>query len=306
MLWIDGGTTNTRFTLTRGEAVLERFERHMGAANADASLQNEGLRALVARELSRLQTVYHGEIERLCISGMITSANGLIEVAHLTAPVGLAELKRGVRTVLLPEIAGNLPIDCIPGVRCGEADTVDMMRGEETEVMGVLQGLGDALILHFGSHSKAILVKDGRIVRSLTTLSGELLHAVTTATILRSSVTPEPPELLAEEELRRGAAAARAHGLSRALFQARLDAVLCGKTGSQIWSYLFGALAQADVTAFEPLLCVPVVETVAYGRTQFVQAFGHCVAGRAMRCISYEDSEWLSLRGMRAILGARG
>ena len=98
-LWIDGGTTNTRFTLTRGEDVVERTCRRVGAANADISLHNAPLAAAVADETAALERRHGVRIERVCASGMITSQNGLVEVPHLPAPTGLCELAKGVKTV---------------------------------------------------------------------------------------------------------------------------------------------------------------------------------------------------------------
>ena len=304
-LWIDGGTTNTRFTLTRGEEVVERTCRRVGAANADQSLRNAPLAAAVADEIAALESRHGVRIERICASGMITSQNGLLEVPHLSAPAGLYELARGVRTVRLAEVSQTAPVDFIPGVRCGEGMAADVMRGEETEIMGWREEAGNRLFLHFGSHNKAILVKEGRIVQSLTTLSGELLYAVTHDTILRSAAGGEPPADFFAEDAERGFEAAAAGGVTRTLFEARLYAIQGGKTPAQVYAFLVGALAQQDLLAFEPLLRQGADEIVLYGREAFVRAFLSRLRTENVRTVSHEDSEWLSFHGMRRIMCTR-
>lgn len=305
-LWIDGGTTNTRFTLTRGEDVVERTCRRVGAANADVSLHNAPLAAAVAAEIEALESRHGVRIERVCASGMITSQNGLIEVPHLPAPAGLCELAKGVKTVWLAEVSKTAPIDFIPGVRCGGGTAADVMRGEETEIMGWKEDdAGNRLFLHFGSHNKAILVKAGRIEQSVTTLSGELLYAVTHDTILRSAAGGEPPDTFFEEDAARGFEAAATSGAARAFFEARLYATQGGKTPAHVYAFLVGALVQQDMLAFEPLLRQGADEIVLYGREAFVRAFlGRLRAGNT-RTVSHENSEWLSFQGMRRIMRAR-
>ncbi len=295
-LWIDGGTTNTRFSVTQGGELLLRQTRHVGAADAQAEHSNKALRSAVAEVLNELAMQY-GAIHRICISGMITSASGLIEIPHLQGPAGLAELSQNVRKVHLPELAP--PVYCIPGIRFGDADII---RGEETELIGY--AATDALFLHFGSHNKAILMQNSRITASCTTLSGELLYAATHDTILRSSLPSQPPETLTREDVLQGAQAAKTQGLPRSLFQVRLLTTLSGWSTARAWSYLYGAVVAQDIVAFEPLLAVRAPETIAYGRHQFAQAFAICLGDRTITQIPYSSSEELSLTGMRRIMDA--
>lgn len=295
-LWIDGGTTNTRFSVTQGTELLLRQTRHVGAADAQAEHHNTALRSVVAEVLDELSRQY-GTIHRICISGMITSASGLIEIPHLQGPAGLEELSQSVREVHIPELAP--PVYCIPGIRFGESDII---RGEETELIGY--AAADALFLHFGSHSKAILMQNNRITASCTTLSGELLYAAASDTILRSSLSAEPPETLLKDDVLLGSQAAKANGLPRALFQVRLLTTLSGWNAVRAWSYSYGAVVAQDIIAFASLLAVRTPETIAYGRHQYAQAFAICLGDRVITQIPHNRSEDLSLAGMRRIMDA--
>ena len=90
-IWIDGGTTNTRFTLTEDGRVLERVSRHVGASSAEAD-GNRALREAVAEELSVIQARHGLRAERVVIAGMITSGSGLYELAHVPAPMAISRM----------------------------------------------------------------------------------------------------------------------------------------------------------------------------------------------------------------------
>ncbi len=315
-LLLDGGTTKTRFTLVCGEDVVTRTERTIGAANADAAKRNETLRQGVSQEMHALQKQHRVKIDAVYAAGMIGSASGLLDVPHLPAPVDLATLAQGVRTVLLPDIAPEIPFHFIPGVRCDAEETPDIVRGEETELFGAMteaDGKRNVGFLHFGSHNKLILMERGCITRAMTTISGELYWAVCQHTVLRSSVgAPEAPEVDRAQVLA-GYAATAARGVTRALFEVRIRDVLQGMSGVQARSYLYGALACADMQAFASLPVTPD-HWVLYGRDAYMQSFLHCAQafdpGRyppaSLRMLSYQESQWLSVYGIRAIQRQKG
>ena len=180
--------------------MLERVSRHVGASSAEAD-GNRALRGAVAEELSVIQARHGLRAERVVIAGMITSGSGLYELAHVPAPAGADELAAGAKRIEMPDIT-PAPILCLPGMKCFCDGQSDMMRGEEVEIMGALGAPeeGPRALIHFGSHNKLILTKNGRITRSMTTLTGELLAAVTGHTILAGTLgAPDGTLTLADE-----------------------------------------------------------------------------------------------------------
>jgi 2-dehydro-3-deoxygalactonokinase len=144
------------------------------------------------------------------------------------------------------------PVHLVPGVRSGgeELELADFMRGEETEVAGLL-ALGEPdppfLYISTGSHTKFMGVdREGRIDWSLTTLSGELLLALQRETILAELIDLEAPptDLAALEE---GASFAERAGFSRALFGARLLNRMRGVSVAFCSDFLHGVVAGADL-----------------------------------------------------------
>src|SRR5215510_909967 len=198
---VDSGTTNSRVWLMRGREVLAKKQLPVGVRNTAIDGHNralvQGIHETIL-ELARESAVAERP-HTVIAAGMITSELGLHEVKHVQAPAGLVELSGNVHDMEF-EALKEISFHFIPGVRCGprnadleNVDSVDIMRGEETEVMGALEEIelqkGPFLYLHLGSHTKMIqLDANSRISASASTLAGELMHSVLEQTILRRSL----------------------------------------------------------------------------------------------------------------------
>jgi len=115
--------------------------------------------------------------------GMVGSAQGWCEAPYRETPASLNALGtalqrvRSVRGVDLHIVPGVIQRSALPNV----------MRGEETQVLGVVQSfpqLNDCLIGLPGSHSKWVQGQDGNLVHFDTFMTGELYAAVCEHTIL--------------------------------------------------------------------------------------------------------------------------
>lgn len=312
ILLIDGGTTNTRFTLLNGDKVVLRTERKIGAADKQGS-RNDPLFEAVRSEIQALQEQSGLAIRDVFASGMITSQNGLMDIPHIPAPAGLYDLARGVKTCRLDEIC-QVPFHFVPGIKftgksMGEAD---MLRGEEAEVFGAIgpeEEDRSILFLHFGSHNKLIHYHKGKIVRAVTTMSGELLWALKESTILKSSLCDLTDFELSKNDVLEGFEAAENFGLTRALFETRILHVLYKAGQDRALSFLYGALTASDMQAFASYFRGSIDQAVLYGRDRFMDVF--CICAQAfhkslippekLRRVSFEDSQWLSVKGIQKI-----
>ena len=135
-------------------------------------------------------------------AGMITSEIGLYEIPHLWVPAGPDELAANLKTVQDLEVFPiDIPIYFIPGIKnrfdpantaLSQVGELDFMRGEETQVAGVMASsklnLPLTLVI-LSSHTKFISInRDGQVLGSLTTLSGQVYEAVKKDTFLGKSV----------------------------------------------------------------------------------------------------------------------
>jgi 2-dehydro-3-deoxygalactonokinase len=251
---VDSGTTSTRVWVVEQGEVKASSSSRSGARDVvrtkDRSELLERIRELADDALATAGSTWEA-VEAIVAFGMITSELGLEEVPHLEAPVGRRMLAASLVERRYSD-ALPAPVHLVPGVRSGgqELDFADFMRGEETEVAGLL-ALGEPeppfLYISTGSHTKFVGVdRDGRIDWSLTTLSGELLLALQRETILAELIDLEaPPTDLAA--LQEGARFVEDAGLSRALFGARLLNRLRGVSRAFCSDFLHGAVAGADL-----------------------------------------------------------
>ena len=177
-------------------------------------------------------------------AGMVGSANGWVEAPYRACPAGAAELA----AALVP-VPGGL-VHVVPGVaRWG--DRPDVMRGEETQVVGAL-ALRPALAARArlvlpGTHSKWVWVEDGRVADLTTYVTGELFAVLRDHSVLRRPPGRVPAAggaVASGDAFARGVAAARAarEGVAPLLFASRA-LTLAGQLGpDETLDYLSGVL----------------------------------------------------------------
>ncbi|NMX89591.1 MULTISPECIES: 2-dehydro-3-deoxygalactonokinase [unclassified Pseudomonas] len=115
--------------------------------------------------------------------GMVGSAQGWGEAAYRHTPVDVASLGLALHKV---RSLRGVDVHIVPGV-IEQVGLPNVMRGEETQVLGVLQGLpasAGLLIGLPGSHSKWVEVVDGCITHFDTFMTGELFAVLSTHSIL--------------------------------------------------------------------------------------------------------------------------
>lgn len=270
ILVIDCGTTNLRVTaLDSTRRVLGTVKAEGGVRHTAIDGHNGHLKETLARSIaSVLEACGAGmaDVERCVAYGMISSNMGLLEIAHVAAPVSAGDLKKAVKEACFPEIA-PFPIAFIPGVRNFEGrvtmenfSMMDMMRGEETEAMGLydlLRPQGETVLILPGSHNKFVRMDaEGRIRGCMTSISGELLDAMTHHTILADAVQSgfASAETYDGDMAREGAWECAHSGLGRAAFAGRILNTLGKEHASAIQSYLLGAALALDVQALGAFL----------------------------------------------------
>ncbi len=265
---IDGGTTNTRLTLVSGHTVQGTAKYAVGVSDAvrDRAVLAGAVRDGI-RELLRQTGVSETALRCILASGMITSEYGLCPLEHLNTPCGLDELAAGLYPTRLEDIS-SVPFAFLRGVKTGgdSWQTADMMRGEETELFGLCERpLPNALYVLPGSHSKWIHTDEaGRIADFSTQLTGELIHAVASDTILKEAVSLSRQAADAEY-LENGYAYACRNGVSAAFFKVRVLKNSFGIRDDRLFSFFVGAALAPEI---EHMLALPVGTIVLGGKAQ--------------------------------------
>jgi 2-dehydro-3-deoxygalactonokinase len=111
------------------------------------------------------------------ICGMAGSRQGWTEAPYLPVPARLDAVPAAA--VRVPGLAR--PVHILPGL--SQANPPDVMRGEETQLLGA--GLADGLACLPGTHSKWVTLRGGRVEGFATHMTGELFALLSRHSILR-------------------------------------------------------------------------------------------------------------------------
>lgn len=244
---VDGGTTNTRIYLVQGGKVVDSIKCGIGATAGKSALC-ETLKSGIAKLLCD-NNLAERNIEKLLLSGMITSEFGLCELPHTTVPAGIKELKRGSKEMLFEDIC-SIPFVFVPGVKtdCATPISADMMRGEETEVIGLWGIYGDGAYLLPGSHSKLVILEKGKITSIKTMMTGEMIASLSGETILKDAVDLSIDEY-DTEYLIKGFELAENLGLNEALFKTRILKILFDAKPRETYGYFLGVVLADEIKA---------------------------------------------------------
>ncbi len=246
---VDSGTTNTRIALIKDKKILKTVKYAVGASKGigDRSLLRKALKEGISGLLNDFGLT-EKDVTKIIASGMITCEFGLCNLPHIDLPAGLKELSTSLHTELFEDIC-SVPFTFVRGVKCADGTlyNTDMVRGEETELMGLFKGEGTYLLA--GSHTKLMSAdKKGNITGIKTLLTGELIAAVSGNTILKDAVDLSVSEL-DEECLLSGYNYAAEYGMVEALFKVRILKNIYGKTPSEVYSFFMGVMLSNDVEA---------------------------------------------------------
>lgn len=209
---IDCGTSNTRIYIVDENANLQfRASANVGVRDTATSGSSQnlkaGLRALFERALQETQ-LQASDIHCILASGMISSEIGLVEIPHLWAPCTIDELAGSLQPYADAAVfPASVPVNFIRGiknrfdphaVRLQDIGSLDFMRGEETQMVGLMKDSRfklPACAIVLSSHTKFIpMDAHGTILGSVTTLSGQLYQAILKETILGKSLQTEGEE----------------------------------------------------------------------------------------------------------------
>lgn len=198
--------------------------------------------------LSGLLTEVHEPVDVL-ICGMAGARQGWLEAPYLDAPADLRLLSNGA---VSPDMPGDqFAPSILPGVCQREVGAEDVMRGEETQLLGLsalIPGFSGLVIMP-GTHSKWAMIEGTTLKRFSSAMTGEIFELLRVHSVLRHSLGGE----LEGEERDIGFDAGLALGLDKperltaTLFKVRAGALLSGRSSAWCAGFLSGLLIGAEI-----------------------------------------------------------
>ncbi|MBV8156597.1 MAG: 2-dehydro-3-deoxygalactonokinase [Dyella sp.] len=178
--------------------------------------------------------------------GMVGSAQGWMEVPYVRCPAAPAALVQGIASL---KIGGGRALHIVPGVALA-GEIPDVMRGEETQVIGAMAGRAAqdeaVTIVLPGTHSKWVQFRQGSIVSIETFMTGELFDLLRSHSSIGRIATPlEKPAAGGEDGFYRGlgdVAGDSDGSVMRLMFSARSRFLLGQMHSDQVLDYLSGLL----------------------------------------------------------------
>ncbi len=185
----------------------------------------------------------------IVICGMAGARQGWLEAAYLSTPANLHELSHHAAIPTGADARFSLRI--LPGVCQRTAGHEDVMRGEETQLLGLLglhPGFAGTAILP-GTHSKWVTIDDGRITRFETAMTGELYELLAEHSVLRHSLAGERVGPATDDGFTEGMGAglARPEIVTGLMFRTRAASLLADKGADWCAGYLSGLLIGAEI-----------------------------------------------------------
>jgi 2-dehydro-3-deoxygalactonokinase len=200
LLGCDWGTTSFRLRLIRlaDQSVMDEVVASKGIGSTynlwkteeNNLTREEFFRLKLKEEIAKLSSQSGIKLDGLSIiiSGMASSSIGMFEVEYAQLPFATDGYNAVIHHI---DASEDFPHDIL--LLSGVCSKHDVMRGEETELIGLveladLQDIDEAIFLFPGTHSKHLYVKNQQLTHFKTYMTGEVFNLMAFQSILKNSV----------------------------------------------------------------------------------------------------------------------
>lgn len=193
---VDWGSSNLRaWALDANDKIIAQASSSRGMLGLAADEFEDVLRVLVNDWLPAVTTISSESVTiPVLICGMAGARQGWVEAAYL--PLDAPDpLSRDVLAAIGEQLTSvatrdpRLSVSIVPGL-CQRQPTFDVMRGEETQLAGLVANTPDytGAVCLPGTHAKWAHLEHGKIICFNTYMSGELYKLLSQDSVLKHSV----------------------------------------------------------------------------------------------------------------------
>jgi 2-dehydro-3-deoxygalactonokinase len=254
-LSVDWGTSNFRLRLVEKISlhVIQELVSPMGVKSLYLKWQQEGgdrefiFLNYLKKQIDELQ--FSPENIEIVISGMASSSIGIRELPYASLPFDITGKGLYVEKIQHPSFPYTIQL--ISGVRSDD----DVMRGEETQMVGLADGDnidGQTIFILPGTHSKHVMCENGKITGFNTFMTGELFQVINHHTILKNSVAKPSGGCTHFKEFDEGILMSESgHSILNSLFKVRTNDILGKKTAEENYYFLSGLLIGSEMATLQ-------------------------------------------------------
>jgi 2-dehydro-3-deoxygalactonokinase len=281
---VDWGTSSFRLWL------VDRAGDILGERRSHEGMMAAGKLGFPAVLQSHLEAVGAAPGLPVVVCGMAGARQGWVEAGYVDTPAQLASIPEHA----VPVPGQDRDIRILPGIAQRDPNAPDVMRGEETQLLGALgvDAADDAAVCMPGTHSKWVRAKGGTVERFATFMTGELFDAVSRQTILSHAVTGAD-EVEDIDAFRSAVIAAFEQPAFAAnlLFQVRSGQLLYGGKPASAREKISGTLIGLELAAgLAGEIPKAGITLIASGRLQMLYQLAFDTVSVPVRSIGAEDA----------------
>lgn len=236
---VDWGTSTFRlWLLDESGGVLAERRSDQGMVRAST----DGFEAVLESHLAAVGAPHNLPV---VIAGMAGARQGWHEAAYVDVPARLDSLVE--RAVAVPGQAR--PVRILPGLAQRDPGRLDVMRGEETQLLGLAAGgISSALVCLPGTHSKWVRLEDATVSAFATFATGEFFSLLAAHSTLADALDlPGAPFDAAAFADGVDAAFAEPERITNRLFEIRAASLLTDRSPAARRARLSGLLVGIEL-----------------------------------------------------------
>lgn len=238
---VDWGTSSFRLWLIGKDGSV------LGESRSDEGMTTAAKTGFAAVLAAHLSKVGAPEDVPVIVCGMAGAKQGWVEAGYIDVPTSLSAILTGA--VSVP--GQDRDVRILPGLAQRDKAMPDVMRGEETQLLGALgpESKGSQAVCMPGTHSKWVHVRDGHVTGFSSFMTGELFDAISKHTILAHAVAgaDQMPADTAAFEAAVKAAFERPAMATNLFFTARSGQLLHGLTATGAQARISGTLIGMEI-----------------------------------------------------------
>lgn len=234
---IDWGSTNLRAWRYEQGVCVDSLQSQVGVTRLGGRSPQQVFSELMARWAEPLPVV---------MAGMIGSNAGWLQAPYLLCPTRLSEVAHQL-TVVEPALPYSAWI--IPGMCVERAGNCNVMRGEETQLIGAYAEQPAAVYVMPGTHSKWVRMEGDTLADFRTVMTGELHHLLLNHSLVGAGLGIQQPD---PQAFTRGLETGlHENHIVRSLFETRAAHLLGKLEKSAVSDWLSGLLIGNEVAQMQ-------------------------------------------------------